>query len=61
MLRNKNTMGYYRKGHFKKNGTWVSGHYVSTFGGKRYSKKNPQGCVIIIFGGIISLVLYLLK
>ncbi|MBV8327025.1 hypothetical protein [Chryseobacterium sp.] len=52
-------MGYYRKGHFKKNGTWVSGHYVNSRGrGKRYSE--PQGCVIIILGGIISFLLYIL-
>lgn len=25
-------MGYYRKGHFKKNGKRVNGHYVNTFG-----------------------------
>lgn len=46
-------MGYYRKGHYKKDGTWVSGHYVSTFGGGKRKSKNPQGCVVIIFGGLI--------
>jgi len=53
-------MGYYRKGHFKKNGTWVSGHYVSTFGGRKNSKKSPPGCVVIILGGMISLLFYFL-
>lgn len=53
-------MGYYRKGHFKKNGTWVSGHYVNTFGRKKHSG-SPQGCAVIIFGGIISVLLYVLK
>ncbi|WP_449399999.1 hypothetical protein [Chryseobacterium wanjuense] len=51
-------MGYYRKGHFRRDGKWVSGHYVSTFG--RRKSKSPKGCTIIIFGGIISILLYLL-
>jgi hypothetical protein len=54
-------MGYYRKGHFKKNGTWVSGHYVSTFGRRKKRSKNPQGCAVIILGGIISVLLYVLN
>lgn len=53
-------MGYYRKGHFRRDGKWVSGHYVSTFGRKRKST-GPQGCAVIIFGGIISLLIYLLE
>lgn len=59
-VKNYIKMGYYRKGHYKKDGTWVSGHYVSAFGGKRKSK-SPQGCAVIIFGGIISMLLYLLS
>ncbi|GEJ44953.1 MULTISPECIES: hypothetical protein [unclassified Chryseobacterium] len=51
-------MGYYRKGHFKKNGTWVSGHYVNKYGSRR--SKSPQGCAVIILGGIISVIMYLL-
>ncbi len=54
-------MGYYRKGHFKKNGTWVSGHYVSTFGKRKIQPKNSQGCAVIFMGGIISILIYLLK
>jgi hypothetical protein len=54
-------MGYYRKGHFRKDGKWVSGHYVRTFGTKRRKGKTPQGCAVIFFGGIISLLLFLLK
>lgn len=54
-------MGYYRKGHFKKNGTWVSGHYVSTFGRRKRQPKNAQGCAVIFMGGIISILIYLLK
>ncbi|WP_185147171.1 hypothetical protein [Chryseobacterium sp. KBW03] len=53
-------MGYYRKGHFKKNGTWVSGHYVNTRGRGRGSKSSP-GCAVTFLGGIISILLYLLK
>ncbi|WP_370900757.1 hypothetical protein [Chryseobacterium gossypii] len=54
-------MGYYRKGHYKKDGTWISGHYVSTMGRKRKSAKGPQGCAVIIFGGLISILLCLLR
>jgi len=54
-------MGYYRKGHFKKNGTWVSGHYVSTFGRNRNAKKSPPGCMVVIVGGVISLLVYFLN
>lgn len=50
-------MGYYRKGYFR-NGKWVSGHYVSTFGRNTRKSKSPQGCAVIIFGGIISMLLY---
>ncbi|MFZ4931783.1 hypothetical protein [Chryseobacterium sp. Mn2064] len=53
-------MGYYRKGHFKKNGTWVSGHYVNTYGRGRRTK-NSKGCSGVIWGGIISLLFYLLR
>ncbi|WP_164462437.1 hypothetical protein [Chryseobacterium shandongense] len=53
-------MGYYRKGHFRKDGKWVSGHYVRTFGTKR-RKGKTQGCAVIFFGGVISLLLFLLK
>ena len=27
-------MGHYRKGHFRRDGKWISGHYVTTFGRK---------------------------
>ncbi|MEC3876527.1 hypothetical protein [Chryseobacterium salviniae] len=54
-------MGYYRKGHFRKDGKWVSGHYVSTFGAKRRKAKMPQGCAVLFLGGIISLLIFLLK
>ncbi|MBB6371372.1 hypothetical protein [Chryseobacterium shigense] len=52
-------MSYYRKGHFR-NGKWVSGHRVNTFGRKRKRANSPQGCAVLIFGGIISVLLYLL-
>ncbi|MGE4512242.1 MAG: hypothetical protein AB7E26_00280 [Chryseobacterium sp.] len=55
-----NTIGHYRKGHFRKDGKWVSGHYVSTFGRKKKSA-SPQGYAVVFFGGIISLLIYLLK
>jgi hypothetical protein len=54
-------MGYYRKGHYKKDGTWVNGHYVSTFGSGKRKPKSPQGCLVIIFGGLISMLFYLLN
>jgi hypothetical protein len=54
-------MGYYRKGHYKRDGTWVSGHYVSKFGSGKRRSKSPQGCVVIIFGGLISILFYLLS
>ncbi|MFY7816701.1 MAG: hypothetical protein ACOVRK_16085 [Chryseobacterium taeanense] len=53
-------MGHDRKGHFRKDGKWVSGHYVSTFGRKR-KPASPQGCAVVFFGGIISLLIYLLR
>ncbi|WP_165570686.1 hypothetical protein [Chryseobacterium luteum] len=54
-------MGYYRKGHFKKNGKWVSGHYVNTFGRGKRRSKNPQGCVVFIVGGVLSFLFYALS
>lgn len=54
-------MGYYRKGHFRRDGKWVSGHYVSTFGRKRRKNGSPQGCAILFLGGIISFLIWLLK
>ncbi|GAA4164545.1 hypothetical protein GCM10022217_35320 [Chryseobacterium ginsenosidimutans] len=54
-------MGYYRKGHYKRDGTWVSGHYVSKFGSGKRRSKSPKGCVVIIFGGPISIFFYLLS
>ncbi|MBK1894688.1 hypothetical protein [Chryseobacterium paridis] len=53
-------MGYYRKGHFKKDGTWVSGHYVNKYSRKKSFKKNPKGCVVIVLGGMISILVYFL-
>ncbi|MGH1518623.1 hypothetical protein [Chryseobacterium sp. JK1] len=52
-------MGYYRKGHFRRNGTWVSGHYVNTYG-RNKRRNSSKGCSVIFWGGIISLIFYLL-
>jgi len=54
-------MGYYRKGHFKKNGKRVNGHYVNTFGRGKRRAKNPQGCVVVILGGVLSFLFYVLS
>ncbi len=54
-------MGYYRKGHFKKDGTWVSGHYVNAFGRGKRKVKSPQGCAVIILGGLVSLLIYFIR
>lgn len=53
-------MGYYRKGHFKKDGTWVSGHYVNKYN-RRNIQKSPKGCAVIIFGGLIYMLIYFLR
>ncbi|WP_294237836.1 hypothetical protein [uncultured Chryseobacterium sp.] len=54
-------MGYYRKGHFKKDGTWVSGHYVNAFGRGKRKVKSPHGCAVIILGGLVSLLIYFIR
>ncbi|MDC8106070.1 hypothetical protein ACNFU2_14370 [Chryseobacterium sp. PTM-20240506] len=51
-------MGYYRKGHYKRDGTWVSGHYVNKYSRKKF-QNGPGGCALIFFGGIISVLVYL--
>jgi hypothetical protein len=53
-------MGYYRKGHYKRDGKWVSGHYVNRYSKKINFQKNPKGCAVIFFGGIISVLIYFL-
>ncbi|WP_157676831.1 hypothetical protein [Chryseobacterium sp. T16E-39] len=53
-------MGYYRKGHYKKDGTWVSGHYVSKYSKKSF-QKGGNGCAVIFFWGMISILIYFLS
>ncbi|WP_299897162.1 hypothetical protein [uncultured Aquimarina sp.] len=50
-------MGY-RRGYYKKDGTYVRGHYTNS--GKRYSKPNNKkdnGCASLIFLLIIILII----
>ncbi|WP_299117102.1 excalibur calcium-binding domain-containing protein [uncultured Winogradskyella sp.] len=50
-------MGY-RKGYYKKDGTYVQGHYVNSRSKKLYNKKDKGGCLsailIVMFFVFIS-------
>ncbi|WP_353780112.1 excalibur calcium-binding domain-containing protein [Winogradskyella sp. 3972H.M.0a.05] len=47
----------YRKGYFKKDGTYVKGHYVTPKSNRKTYKKPKGGCIIVIIMiSILSIV-----
>lgn len=53
-------MGY-RKGYYRKDGTYVQGHFTNTRSRSRsYSNKN-SGCLLLFaFAGITTIIIYMI-